>query len=253
MEFQVVTVRRNLDLSQNYAPVQVGTLKIGLQGISDDVADLEVQGPEGMTKLSIPIATAATCQGYTIINRDTGVALPEEKKRRRFRRDIQAKDGVMEAMLDVRWGDQNMAVSEPEKNTAQDFMIVRQYEVVSDRPMVYKGQDVLQFGELRLEMGERIEEGSKNYKKPRYADLIVQRDDKDAETWQVKLNGKYHEKHGYRVRITSYDFYNGWYQAYGISIVKGRPKDYVDETESDVADGIVAEAHVGHSDALITF
>ncbi len=251
MEFKVVTVKRNLDLSENYAPSDVGTLQIGLQGISDDVAELEVHGPEGITKVSVPIGTAVTAQGYTIINRDVGVVLPREKQRRRFRRDVPGREGVMEAMLDVRWGDQAMHVEEPEKNTAYDFMLVRQYVVVADRPMVYRNQDVLQFGDLRLEMGERIEKDSKNYKKQQYAELLViHKDDDEPEAWQIKLDGKYHNKEGYRVRITSYDWENEWYQAYGISIVRGRPKDYQDESEDILADGIEAEAHVGHTDAM---
>ena len=37
---------------------------------------------------------------------------------------------------------------------------------------------------------------------------------------------------------------------YGISVVRGRPKEYIDETEEMIADGINADAHVGHTDAL---
>ena len=74
--------------------------------------------------------------------------------------------------------------------------------------------------------------------------------DDEAEVWQVKMDGKYHRHRNYRVRVTSYDYENGWYQAYGISIVRGKPKDYLDETEEAIVDSIAAEAHVGHSDAL---
>ncbi len=252
MEFKVVTVRRSLDLSQNYAPVEVGTLKIGLQTISDDVAEIEVQGPEGMDRLSIPIATAATCQGYTIINRDVGLMLPNEKKRRRWfgRKDNTPKDGIMETLLDVRWGDQSMQMSEPQKDIAHDFMLVRQYEVVNDRPMVYQNQDKIQFGDLYIEIGDRVEEGSRNWKKPRQAEFLVSHQAGEPEAWQVKINGRYHNKEGYRVRITSYDFYNEWYQAYAISIVHGQPKEYMEETEEVIGDGIVAEAHVGHTESM---
>ncbi len=253
MEFEVVTVKRSLDLSENYTATKVGTLEIGLQSINDDIVELEIHGPDGIEKISIPMGTAATCQGYTIINRDVGLQLPQGKKRRFLRRDIPAKEGVMEAVLDTRWGDQSMKVEEPEKNAAYDFMLVRQYEIVGDRPKVYIGQDVLHFGELRIEIGDRVEEGSRNFKKPRYAEFVIRHEDEDEpETHQIKLDGKYYRvEDNYRIRVTSYDFYNEWYQAFGISIVKGRPKDYIDETEDvGTAEGIASEAHVGHTEAL---
>lgn len=254
MEFQVTTLQRSLDLSKNYKPTQVGVLSIGLQTIKDDIAEIEIQGPEGVTKHAIPVAAAVTAQGYTIINRDVGLILPSGKKQRRFffgKRDNTPVDGLMEAILDVRWGDQSMTMAAPDKDTAHDFILVRQYEVVADRPMVYHNQDSIQFGDLRLEIGERVEEDSRNYKKPRYAEFVVRFKDKEPETWQIKLDGKYSEYQGYRVRVTSYDFYNGWYQGYGISIAKGRPKDYIDETENlGAANGISTDAHVGHTDAL---
>lgn len=254
MEFQVITLQRSLDLSKNYVPTKVGVLSIGLQTIKDDSAEIEIQGPEGVTKHAIPVATAVTAQGYTIINRDVGLVLPSGKKQRRFffgRRDNTPPDGLMEVILDVRWGDQSMTIAEPEKNIAHDFILVRQYEVVNDRPMVYHQQDRITFGEMSLEIGERVEEDTRNYKKPRHADLVVKMSDSEPEAWQIKLDGKYYEYKGYRVRVTSYDFYNGWYQGYGISIVKGRPKDYMDETEDlGSAEGISPDAHVGHTDAL---
>jgi hypothetical protein len=250
MEFKVVTLQRNLDLSKNYTTIDVGALSIGLQAVQDDVAEIEVHGPEGITKLSIPVATAATCQGYTIINRDVGVVLPQEKVRRRFRLDIPAKDGQMEAMLDVRWGDQSMEVLNPARDVAYDFILVRQYEVLNDRPMVYRKQDVLKFGDLRIEIGDRVEEGTRNYKKPRYAEFFIQYKDEEPETWQVKMDGRYYEKHGYRLRVTSYDFYSEWYQAYSISVAYGKPREYSDETLDMYAEGIAAEAHVGHTAAL---
>lgn len=250
MEFQVITLQRNLDLSKNYTPVNVSTLSIGLQSISEDVAEIEIHGPEGVTKLSIPVGTAATAQGHTFINRDVGLVLPQEQVRRRFRRDIPAKEGIIEAMLDIRWGDQSLDVQAPTKDIAHDFMLVRQYEIVNDRPMVYLKQDALRFGDLRLQIGERVEEASRNYKKPRYAEFVVQYQDEEAETWQIKMDGRYYEKKGFRLRVTSYDFYNGWYQAYGISLVHGKPKDYSDETLDVYSSGIVSEAHVGHTPAL---
>jgi hypothetical protein len=255
MEFDVVSVQRSLDLSQNYQTAQIGPLAIGLQSVKDDVAEIEIQGPEGVEKISLPIGTAATAQGHTFILRDVGVKLPNEKKRRRFlifgSKDDTPKDGVMEAVFDVRWGDQSMQVEDPDKNEAYDFMLVRQYDVVNDRPKVYHGQDVLRFGDMRLEIGERVEEDSRNFKKARYAPFIVQIDDEDEpEEWQVKLDGKYHRKKNYRVRVTSYDWENGWYQAYGISVVRGKPREYIDETEEMIADGITADAHVGHSESL---
>lgn len=256
MEFDVVSLERSLDLSQNYKTVQVGPLAIGLQGVKDDAAEIEIQGPDGVDKIMVPVGAAATAQGHTFILRDVGVKLPNEKKRRSFRlfgnkKDDTPKDGLMEAIFDIRWGDQSMKIEDPDKNEAYDFMLVRQYEVVNDRPKVYHGQDVLRFDEMRLEIGERVEEGSRNFKKARYADFIVQIDDEDEpEEWQIKLDGKYHRKGKYRVRVTSYDWENGWYQAYGISVVRGKPKDYIDETEEMIADGIAADAHVGHTDAL---
>ncbi|NDJ87505.1 MAG: hypothetical protein GYB66_16650 [Chloroflexi bacterium] len=250
MEFKVITVKRNLDLAKNYETAKAGVLEIGLQGINGDVAEIEVQGPEGIDRLSVPVGAAATCQGYTLICRDVGVVMPQAGRRRLFWRDKPPTEGVMEAVFDVRWGEQSMDLPDPEKNTAHDFMLVRQYEVVNDRPRVYQNQDVLRFGDLRLEIGDRVEEGDRNYKKPRRAEFVVQYKDDEPESWQVKLDGRYHELKGYRLRVTSYDFYNIWYQAYGISIVKGRPKEYSEETEGLVAEGIVAEAHVGHTDAL---
>lgn len=252
MEFEVVTVKRGLDLAENYAATRVGTLEIGLQSVSDDLAELEIHGPDGIEKISIPKGTAATCQGYTIINRDVGLQLPEGKKRRFLRRDIPAKEGVMEVVLDIRWGDQGLVIEEPEKNAAYDFMLVRQYEIVGDRPKVYKDQDMLVFGDLRIEIGDRVEEGSRNYKKPRYAEFVIREGNDEPETHQIKLDGKYHRiEDNYRIRVTSYDFYNEWYQAFGISIVRGRPKDEIDETEDvGAAGGIAAEAHVGHTEAL---
>lgn len=255
MEFEVISLERSLDLSQNYQTVKVGPLAVGLQGVKDDSVELEIQGPDGVEKVQVPVGAAVTAQGHTFILRDVGVKLPNEKKRRSFlffgKKDDTPKDGLMEAILDVRWGDQSMQVEDPDKNQAYDFMLVRQYEVVNDRPKVYHGQDVLRFDEMRLEIGERVEEGSRNFKRARYADFIVQLDDEDEpEEWQIKLDGKYHRKGKYRVRVTSYDWENGWYQAYGVSVVRGKPKDYIDETEEMIADGISADAHVGHTDAL---
>lgn len=254
MEFDVISVERSLDLSKNYQTVKAGILEIGLQGVTDDSAEIEVQGPDGVNKINIPLGTAATAQGYTFILRDIGLKMPGEGKRRRFLffggRDKAPADGIMEAVFDVRWGDQAMQVAQPEKNNAYDFMLVRQYAVVNDRPRVYQGQDVLRFGDMRLEMGERVEEGSRNYKRPRYAEFLVSIGGDDPDVWQVKLDGKYHRKGDYRVRVTSYDFESEWFQAYGISVVMGKPKDYIDETEEMIADGISADAHVGHSEAL---
>ncbi len=254
MEFDVVSVERSLDLSKKYQTVKAGILDIGLQSVTDDSAEIEVQGPDGVTKLAIPLGAAATAQGYTFILRDIGVKMPGEGGRRRFLffggRDKAPADGVMEAVLDVRWGDQAMQVADPVKNAGYDFMLVRQYAVINDRPRVYHGQDVLRFGDMRLEVGERVEEGSRNFKKPRYAEFLVSVDGDDAEVWQVKLDGKYHRKGDYRVRVTSFDFESEWFQAYGISVVKGKPKEYIDETEEMIADGINADAHVGHTDAL---
>lgn len=254
MEFDVISIERSLDLSQNYQPVTVGSLRIGLQAVKDDTVEIEIQGPDGVDKINIPIGAAATAQGYTFILRDVGVKLPNEKKRRSFlffgSKDDTPKDGLMEAIIDVRWGDQALRMEDPTKNEAHDFMLVRQYEAVNDRPLVYQGQDVLHFGDMRLSIGERVEEGSRNWKKPRYADFDVQIGDDEAEEWQIKLDGKYHRKGKYRVRVTSYDFYNGWYQAYGISVVMGKPKEYIDETEEAIVDGITADAHVGHTEQL---
>ena len=176
MEFDVIGVERSLDLSKNYQTVQVGALAVGLQSVQDDTAEIEVQGPDGVDKIRLAIGTAATVQGYTIILRDVGVKLPNEKKRRSLlvfkRKDNGPKDGLMEAILDVRWGDQSMQLEDPEKNVAHDFMLVRQYEVVNDRPRVYQGQDKLVFGDLTLQMGDRVEEGSRNWKKARHAELF---------------------------------------------------------------------------------
>lgn len=250
MEFEVITIQRNLDLSRNYMPTKVGALSIGLQSVENDIAEIEVHGSEGIKKLFIPVGAAVTYEGHTIINRDVGVILPQEKVRRRFRRDLQPKDGIIEAMLDIRWGDQSLKIAEPAKDTAYDFMLVRQYEIVNDRPMVYINQDRLQFGDLHIEVGERVEEDSRNYKKPRYADLLVRYQDEESESWQIKMDGRYYENHGYRLRVTSFDFFNGWYQAYGISIVYGRPREYSDETIDMYAQGITPEAHVGHTAAM---
>jgi hypothetical protein len=246
VEFAVVAVRRSLDLSENYYPVKVGNLQVGLQTIKEDYAEIEVQGPEGIEQASVPIGAAVIVQSYTFINRDVGVILPAEKKRRSFfgRKEKLPPNGMMEAILDVRWGDQSLVVEEPEKNAAYDFMLVRQYEIVNDRPMVYNNQDVLQFGEMRLEIGDRVEEGSRNYRKPRNADFVVRFDDDEPESWQIRLNGKYHRKERYRVMVTSYDFYNSWYQAYGISVVYGRPKDEIDETDESVAEGLDVDTFV---------
>ncbi|PJF41890.1 MAG: hypothetical protein CUN55_11065 [Phototrophicales bacterium] len=254
MEFDVISVERSLDLSKNYQTVKVGALQVGLQSVTDDSAEIEIQGPEGIQKLNVALATAATSQGYTFILRDVGIKMPNEGKRRRFLffggRDKAPADGIMEAIFDVRWGDQAMHVAEPEKNKAYDFMLVRQYEIVQDRPAVYHGQDVLRFGDMKLEIGDRVEEGSRNYKRPRYAEFLVSIGEDEPEVWQIKLDGKYHRKKDYRVHVTSYDFESGWFQAYGISVVKGKPKEYIDETEEMIADGISADAHIGHTEAL---
>lgn len=242
MEFALVTLRRSLDLAKNYQPVQVGALKLGLQTVKDDVAEIEIQGPEDITHFSLPVGTSAQAQGYTFITRDVGVGIPEEKKRRFLffgrKDDGVPDDGLMEAVLDVRWGDQSLHVPQPVDNAAYDFMLVRQYEIYKDRPMVYNDQDTLVFGELALQLGPRTEEGSKNYKNPRYVELRAKLGNKDEELWQVKLNDDYHRMGKYRVKITSFDIYNGWYEAVGLSIAEGRVQEEIDETKHYISSGI---------------
>lgn len=241
MEFSIVTLRRSLDLAKNYEPIRVGNLLLGLQTVQDDIAEIEIQGPDDVTHLRIPMGTSAQAQGYTFINRDVGVAIPEEKKRRRFfGRDKSniPPDGIMEAVLDVRWGNQSLHVQTPTEDAAYDFMLVRQYELINDRPMVYNNQDTLVFGDLALKLGERVEEDSRNYKKPKYAELIMKMGNNDEEIWQLKLDGDYQRKDKYRVQVTSFDIYNGWYQAVGLSIVKGSAKIAIDETNRALSGGI---------------
>lgn len=240
MEFSVITVQRSLDLAKNYQPVPVGTLKVGLQAIHDDVAEIEIQGPNDMSRLKIPIGTVAESQGYQFTCLDAGVAIPAEKKRFRLfgKKDNIPPDGVMEAVFDVRWGDQSLAVPSPNQQQAYDFLLVRQYDIVNDRPLVYNNQDTLVFGELALQLGERVEEGSRNFKKPKYAEFRVKLLDRDEEIWQVNLNDKYHKLGDYRLKVTHFDIYNGWYQAVGISLAKGRIKGEVDETEAEVSMGM---------------
>jgi hypothetical protein len=241
VEFSIVTLQRSLDLARNYEPVQVGNLLLGLQTIQDDVAEIEIQGPDDLSKISIAVGTAAQSHGYTFIARDVGVAIPKEKKRFRLfgggKEDI-PEGGIMEAVLDVRWGDQSLHVDDPEDNMAYDFMLVRQYESISDRPYVYNNQDTLVFGELALQLGPRVEEGSRNYKKPKYAEFRVKLGDDDEELWQVKLDREFHRKGKYRLMVTGLDIYNGWYQAVGISVAEGRVRDFKDETERQVSSGI---------------
>ncbi|NJL92412.1 MAG: hypothetical protein HC915_01180 [Anaerolineae bacterium] len=250
MEFAVVTVQRSLDLARNYAPVKAGNLQVGLQAIKDEVAEIEVQGPEGMTQARIPMATAASVQGYTIIVREVGVVLPQEKKRRRlafFGGGQPPQQGTMEAVLDIRWGDQALLVPEPVEHTAYDFLLVKQYAIVHDRPMVYQNQDVLQFGKMRLWMGERVEPDSRNFRRERYAPMMVQMaDDDEPEAWQIRLNEKYQRQGRFRVKITYFDWDSDWYQSYGLSVVEGRLRDEADETEDILATGIVNEGFAPH-------
>lgn len=244
MEFEVITVNRSLDLSKNYIPVKAGSVQVGLQTVNDDVAEIEVQSPDGIAKLQVPIGAAVSYNGYTFICRDVGLLMPAEKTRRRLfgKKEDLPKDGLMEAVIDVRWGDQALEVLSPEKNFTYNFMLARQYEILKDRPLVYEGQDVIQFGDMRLRMGNRVEEGSRNWRNPRFAEFLVQFEgEREEEVWQIKLNGKYDREKRYRVRVTHYDWYNGWYQAYGISLVHGRPKEEMDETDDYTAQGI---AHV---------
>lgn len=248
MEYAVISVQRSLDLAKNYQPVKVGHLQVGLQTIKGDVAEIEIQAPDGMHYLKVPVATAATIEGYTFINRYVDVNVKDEKRRRGIfgrGKDKTPDDGIMEAVFDVRWGDQSLHVGQPERDKVYDFMLVRQYDIVNDRPMVYNTQDALQFGNLRLKIGERVEEGSRNYKKPRHAELIGQIGSGEEEEWQVKLDGDYDRWEDYRVIVTSYDLYNGWYQAYGVSLVEGKPKEMLDETpQVGAASGIAVDAHV---------
>lgn len=242
MEFSVITVQRSLDLSQNYQPVSVGTLKLGLQAIHDDVAEIEIQGPDDLTRISVAVGTIAEAHGYQFICLDVGVAIPNEKKRFRLfgKKDNVPENGIMEAVFDVRWGDQSLAVPSPTQNEAYDFLLVRQYDIINDRPLVYNNQDTLVFGELALQIGERIEEGSRNYKKGNYAEFRAKLVDKDEEIWQIKLNDKYHKLGNYRVKVTHFDIYNGWYQAFGISVAKGRVKGEIDETGAEISTGMTA-------------
>lgn len=247
MEYAVISLTRSLDLAKNYQPVKVGHLQVGLQTIKGDVAEIEIQAPDGMKYLKVPVAAAATVEGYTFINRYVDVNVKDEKRRRGIfgrGKDKTPEDGIMEAVFDVRWGDQSLEVSQPERDKVYDFMLVRQYDIVNDRPLVYNHQDVLQFGKLRLRIGERIEEGTRAYKKPRHAMLVGKIGNGDEEEWQVKLDGDYERWEDFRVIVTSYDLYNGWYQAYGISLVEGKPKEIIDETPQVVASGIAVDAHV---------
>jgi hypothetical protein len=242
VEFTIVTLQRSLDLSKNYQPVQIGSLKIGLQTVKDDVAEIEIQGPNDVTKLSLPVGTSAVAQGYTFICRDVGVGIPEEKKRRFIffggKDDGLPDDGLMEAVLDVRWGDQSLHLPQPMENAAHDFMLVRQYDILNDRPLVYNDQDTLVFGKLALQLGPRVEKDSKQYKKPRHAVFRVKLGDGEEEEWQVKLDGDYHRKGPYRLKVTSYDIFNEWYQAVGISIAEGAVKEEIDETKRFITSGI---------------
>lgn len=241
MEFAIVTLQRSLDLSKRYQPVQIGSLKVGLQTVKDDVAEFEIQGPSDVTKLSLPVGTSAVAQGYTFICRDVGVGIPSEKKRRFLffggKDDGLPDDGLMEAILDVRWGDQSLNVQQPMENAAHDFMLVRQYKILNDRPLVYNEQDTLVFGKLALQLGPRVEEDSKQYKKPRHADFRAKMDGEEEE-WQVKLDGDYHRKGPYRLKVTSYDIFNDWYQAVGISLTEGSVKEEIDETKRFITSGI---------------
>jgi hypothetical protein len=249
VEFAVITLQRSLNLSEKYQALTVGALKIGLQGIQEDVAEIEIQGQADISRLRIPKGTVAHAQGYSFICLDVGVAIPEEPKRRLFGRkksDI-PPNGVMEAVLDVRWGDQALAVPAPQKNTAYDFRLVRQYEILNDRPLVYNDQDTLVFGDLALMLGEREEEGSRNYKKPRYASFRAKFKGGDEELLQIDLDDKYHKVGDYRIKITSFDIYNEWYQAVGISIAEGRIKGEMDETERAISGGI-SPSDVGSAD-----
>jgi|GEM_PF-5591898 len=247
MEFAVITAARSLDLAKNFEPVKVGEVTVGLQAVKEDVAEIEIQGSQGVTTLKIPLGTAAASQGYTFINRDIGIVEPGKPKRRGFfgfgRKDDTPVDGRMEVELDVRWGDQALELAEPEKDVAHDFILVKQYEAVADRPLVYQNQDRLRFGEMILSIEEKVEEGSRNYKRERHAPLTVQFDGKDPEEWQIRMNDKYHRKGKYRVKITHHSWEDSWYQSYGVSIVFGRPKDESDETEREFAQGIADAAY----------
>ena len=241
MEFAILTLRRSLDLAKQYEPVHIGSHIIGLQTVQDDVAEIEIQGPDAITHVEIPVGTAAEAQGFTFINRDVGIALPEKKKRFRLfgggKRDI-PEDGIMEAVLGVRWGNQSLRVDDPEDNQAYDFMLVRQYASIKDRPFVYTDQDTLVFGELALQLGPRIQEDDKQYENPKYAEFRVKLGDDEEEKWQVKLDGDYHRKGKYRLMVTSYDIHNEWYQAAGISVAEGRVKGEIDETQRHISAGL---------------
>ncbi|MFP4324085.1 MAG: hypothetical protein ACLFTK_16640, partial [Anaerolineales bacterium] len=140
MEFAVVRLVRSLELSQTYTPQRVGAVTVGLQAINGDLATIEIQGADAVDQLEIPVGTAATAQGYTFINRGVAVDLPEEERRqRRFlffgRGDDNDQNGVMECEMDIRWGDQALDVPEPEEDVAYDFILVKQFGTVADRPL----------------------------------------------------------------------------------------------------------------------